>query len=178
MASNTKKTYVSDLSELVVEAKHFALIKFDNTSHLTLEKLRKQLKKEGASLKVVKNSLFEKAIEKMIATKKDLKELKKFFPLRDTSAILTLDADYSKALSSFFNFAKKEGSLSFKFGLLDATLYQGPDLEKIAQLPSKDILLAKLIGGMKAPSSKLVFSLKYNVGKLVYILKERSKQAN
>lgn len=178
MANQTKKTYVSDLSDYLTSAKHFALIKFDKTSHLTLEKLRKELKKEGASFKVVKNSLFEKAVEKLIKSKKELKDLQSLFPLKDSSAILSLDENYSTALSKFFAFAKKDGSLGFKFGLLDATLYQGPDLEKIAQLPSRDILLAKVIGGMKSPSSKLVFSLKFNISKLVYVLNQRGTQSN
>lgn len=178
MANQTKKTYVSDLSEYLSNAQHFALIKFDKTSHLTLEKLRKELKKDGASFKVVKNSLFEKAVEKLVKSKEGLEDLKTLFPLKDSSAILSLGENYSAALSKFFAFAKKEGSLGFKFGILDATLYQGPDLEKIAQLPNRDILLAKVIGGMKSPSSKLVFSLKFNVTKLVHILAERSKQSN
>ncbi len=179
MPSLKKKTYVKDLSTLLTTAKHFVLVKFDNTTHQTLERLRKELKKDGVTFKVIKNTLFEKSVENLAKTQKNFKELQeKVLPLQENSAILSLSENYHKGLSAFFKFADAEKTLSFKFGLLDAKLQMGDVLEQIAKLPDKETLIAKIIGSMKAPPTRLVHSMKFNVSKLVYILGQRSKQSN
>ena len=92
---------------------------------------------------------------------------KKFFPLKETSALLSLGSDWSKGLSAFYQFAKKEKTLGFKFGILDNEGYNESNLTHIAQLPGKDVIMAKIIGSMKSPTAKLVYSLKYNTQKFV-----------
>ena len=179
MPSQKKKTYVEELSNFLTEAKHFALIKFENTTHTTLEKLRKELKKDEAVFKVVKNTLFEKAIERLAKKQKSFKDLQEnALPLQENSAVLILGENYHKGLSAFFRFAKAEKTLSFKFGILEAKLQTGDVLNQIAQLPSKEDLIAKLLGSMKAPSTRLVYSMKFGVSKLVYVLGQRAKQAS
>lgn len=179
MPSLKKKTYVEDLSKFLSNANHFALVKFENTTHQAFEQLRKDLKKEGATFKVVKNALFEKAVEKLSKTKKHFKDLKKkVFPLKENSAILTLGENYHKGLSAFFKFKKNEQTLSFKFGLMDTEFYPSEKLEKIAQLPDKETLITRIIGSIKSPSIRLVYSLKFNINKLVYILHHKAKQTN
>lgn len=178
--ANLKKTeQVESLISLLRSKSHFALLSFEGTKHKALEQLRKDLRSSNAQVNVTKNTLFEKAILKLASEKKELAELsKKLFPLKKNSALLMLDTDYAAGLSTFFKFAKKDKTIGFKFGLLDSTIYLAPELEKIAQLPGKDQLIAKVIGGMKSPSFKLVYSMKFNISKLTLVLKERAKQTN
>ncbi len=176
MVSKQKKSAVESFIEKLQKNSNFALIKFDKTTHQALETLRKSLKKEQSSFLVIKNTLFEKAINKLALKNKNLKELKKkFFPLKDTSALLSLDSDWSKGLHAFYEFVKKEKTLDFKFGLLDNQNYDASTLTRIAQLPGKNQLMAKIIGSMKSPTAKLVYALKYNTQKIVYILSQKSR---
>lgn len=178
MANQKKRLQVDSLSQLITNASHFALIKYDNTSHQKLENLRKELKKGRAKLRVIKGSLFEKSLNKLSKQKKELKDfVKTVFPLKENSALLTLGEDYLQGLSIFAKMAKNEKSLSFKFGFLDKKLYPAGELDKIAQLPGRNQLMAMLIGSLKNSQSKLVYSMKYNVNSLVHILKERAKQS-
>ncbi len=179
MPSQKKKTYVEDLSTFLTEAKHFVLVRFDNTTHTTLEKLRKELKKEDAVFKVVKNTLFTKTIERVAKKEKSFKKLQdSVLPLKENSAVLVLGENYHKGLSAFFKFAKAEKTLTFKFGLLEKELQPEDVLNKIAQLPSKEDLIAKILGSMNAPTSRLVYSMKFGVSKLVYVLNQRAKQSS
>lgn len=179
MANQKNSTEVQALTELLKETPHFALIKFDKTTHKALEQLRKDLRVSGTKLRVVKNTLFEKTVDKLINEKKELNDLKaKVFPLKESTAIITLQGDYSEGLSAFFKFAKKEPTLSFKFGILDNTVYLGPELEKIAKLPGKDQLIAKLIGGLKSAPYQLTYNMKFSITKLTLTLKERAKQTS
>lgn len=179
MVSQKKINQVKKLSEIIEKTENFLLVKFEKTTHQALETLRKQLRKNNTSLKVIKNTLFEKAIN--FNTKKNqlLNDLKNnFFPLKENSALVTFDKDWSEGLKTLFDFIKKDKTISFKFGILDKSIYQSSQLEQIAQLPGRNELLGKIIGSLKAPANKLVYSLKYNVNKLVYILKEKSKVKN
>lgn len=179
MANQTKKTQVIALVELLNSTPNFALIKYEKTKHKSLEELRQGLKENQAQIRVVKNTLLQKALQNKAASAKEVSELtKKIFPLKESTAVLTLSEDYAKALKAFHTFAKKDATLSFKIGLLDGTVYVADELQKIAVLPSKEELIAKLIGGLKSPSSKLVYSLKFNISKLTLVLKERAKQTN
>lgn len=176
MVQQKKIVLVENLQDTLSENQNFALIKIDKTSHQTLENLRRELKKVGAQFKVTKNTFFEKAINKLETINKVFSELKKIFsPLKETSALLLLDKDWSKSLNSFYEFIKKEPTLSFKFGLLDGKPYKSDELLQIAQLPGKDQLVVNIVGSLKSPSNHLVFALKFNINKMVYILREKSK---
>lgn len=176
MVSQDKKSQVDLLTNLLKEKTNFLLVKIDKTTHQSLEGLRKQLRKDGSSLQVIKNTLFQKAIN--LSNDKPLfKDLKKkFFPLREPSAIVTFDKDWSNGLKAIFDFIQKEKTLSFKMGLLDNILYSTDEMERIAKLPGRNELMAKIIGSLKSPMSKLVYSLKFNTNKFVYILNQKSKE--
>ncbi len=177
MANAAKKNQVEQLSSLLKNSSHFALVKFSNTPHSALEQLRKELKKNEANFKVVKKSLFQKAINKLALVDKNLKQLQtKVFPLKENSALLTLGQDYAKGLSAFAKFAKNEQSLSFKFGFLDKKVYLADEVQKISLLPGKDQLMGQLVASLKSPQTKFVHALQFNSGKLVYLLKGESKQ--
>lgn len=174
MVTTQKKSQVAELNKQLSENSNFLLVKVDKTTHQSLENLRKQLRKNSSALKVIKNTLFQKAVN-LTTDKPLLSDLKKkFFPMREPSALVTFEKDWSDGLKTIFEFVQKEKTLSFKFGLLDNALYATDDLEKIARLPGRGELMAKIISSMKSPMNKFVYSLKYNTNKLVYILKNRN----
>jgi len=175
MVTTQKKSQVSELNKLLKEKQNFLLVKVDKTTHQSLESLRKQLRKNSSALKVIKNTLFEKAVN-LTQDRPLLSDLKKkFFPMKDPSALITFDKDWSDGLKTLFEFIQKEKTLSFKFGLLDNSLYPSEEIEKIAKLPGRNELIAKIISSLKSPMSKFIYSLKYSSNKFVYILKEKSR---
>lgn len=177
MANQTKKSQVDALISALEKNNNFLLIKIDKTTHQNLETLRRELRATGATIKVLKNTFFEKAVNKMSSTNKSFSQLKKtFFPVREPSAMVLLDRSWDKGLKAFYQFIQKEKTLSFKLSLLDNQFYNDSQTEAIAKLPAKEELLAKIIGSMKSPMSKLVYSLKYNTNKFVYILQAKSKE--
>jgi large subunit ribosomal protein L10 len=179
MASDNKKSQVTDLHNFLTTSSHFVLIGFEKTTHIALENLRRELAKVDSKVRVVKNTLLEKAIDQ----ERDLAgAIKKggadVFPLKASTALMSLGEDYAKGLAAFFKFAQANKTVSFKFGFLDRTLFMANDLEKIAKLPSKNELLAKLIGSFKAPAYRTVRAMEFPITKLTLVLKERAKQAN
>lgn len=175
MVNQQKKLQVNKLNNLLKEKSNFLLVKVDKATHKSLENLRKQLRKNNSSLKVIKNTLFEKAVNLFVNNQLFFDLKKKFFPLKYSSALITFDKNWDQALKTIFQFIEKEKTLAFKFGLLEKSLYSNEELERIAKLPSRSQLMGKIIASLKSPTNKLVYSLKFNMNKIVYLLKEKSK---
>lgn len=177
MANAKKQSQLQSLTEALTSSSNFALIKHEKTKHTSLEKLRKELKKNNSSIQVVKNSIFEKAVRKLAQKDKTMKQFAStVFPLKETTAVVSFKSDWSAGLSAFHNYTDKEQTLSFKAAVLDSSVYNASDLVKIAKLPSRPELIAKVIGSMKSPMYGLVYNMKFNMQKLVYVLNEKSKK--
>ena len=175
MVNQKKINEVEDLIESLKQSKNFVLIKFERTGHKNLESLRFELKKVNSKLKVFKNTLLEKAINRLSQKDKIYRDLKKkFFPLKNNTAILTFGHDWNQGLSIFYQFSKKETSLAFKLSLLDGVPYDENETIRIAGLPGKNQLIAKIIGSLKKPITSLDFSMKFGMNKFIYILKSKS----
>ncbi len=176
MTSQKKLDQREKLVNFLRDFPNFALIKFDKTTHQNLETLRKQLKTADAQIKVVKNTIFEKALLAASLKQKEIGKLKeKILPLKDSTAIIGLSENWSKSLNAFSQFLQKEKTLSFKAGILDKISYLSDDLLKIAKLASKEVLFGKIIASFKSPVSRTVYSIKFSVTKLVLVLNAKAK---
>lgn len=175
MVNINKVQKVQSLQDLLKKHNNFILLKVGKIKHQKLEQLRKILKKHDAYLKVSKNTLFEKTFNKLGAGDNIFSDFrKKALPLKDGSALMTLSPDWSKAINDFYQFVKEEKTINFKIGVLDNQIYTEEILTQIAKLPPKNELFAKLIGSLKSPTNKIVYSLKYNIQKLTLIFKAKS----
>ncbi len=174
MVNKQKILKVKEIQDLLKKSKNIVLLSFNKTSHQSLEGLRKELRKKGSSIRIIKNVLFEKAVNKLsIENKQYLEFRKKFFPLKKSTAILLFKDDWSKGLKAFSEFVKKDESMDFKFGLIDNLLYDYKDIKKIAQLPTKDELITKILLCMKSPFMKFIYAGKYNSQKLAFMLNSK-----
>lgn len=171
MVNQKKQSEVEKIVETLQKNKNFSLIKFEKTTHQSLEGLRKELRKSNSTIKVVKNTILEKAVNKLAQKDKTVLEFKKkFFPQKNTSALLRMADDWSGSLAAFYKFTQTDKTIGFKCGVLDGVLYSDEELKRVAQLPSKNELVGKIISSFKNPSFRLVRSLKFSMQKFVYIL--------
>jgi len=172
----TKKTsIVSSLFDTIKTTQNFVLVQFEKTSHQTLESLRKGLKKKDTKFQVVKNTLFEKAMHQLSQKEAHLREVKAHLPLKERSAVLMFKGDWVDALKSYFDTTKEIETFKFKFGLLDKVLYDARGLSRLATLPGKDQLVAKMLGSMKNPTTRAVMAMKSPMQKLVFVLNAKSQ---
>lgn len=178
MPNVKKQSQLQTVSDFIEQGTNFALVKFEKTTHIALETLRKQLRPNNARVMVVKNTLFEKAINKLSKKHPHLNELhKKAFPITEKTALMALGQDWSKGMKAFDEYSKKETTMSFKFGYLDEVVYNAGDMSKIAKLPPREELVGKVVGGLKSPLYSFTYALKYNMQKLAYVLNAKAQQA-
>jgi large subunit ribosomal protein L10 len=136
-------------------------------SHLT--ELRKRLKTAGAEVHVVKNSVF------LIAAKEaGVAELNG--SLAGQMAVVTGQKDISAAAKALKNFAAEFDKLKLKFGYLNNQRLEAASLIALADLPSIDVLRAKLLGLFNAPATKLVTLINTPALQLAQVIKAKSEK--
>lgn len=114
------------------------------------EELRKRLRNAGAEMHVYKNTLVKKAAERAqfpgeIAT-----------ALKGQTAVVTGEKDVCAAAKVMKTFADEFEKPKLKAGVLDGKFLDAAGLKVLADLPSREALLAQLLGVLQAPASKLV----------------------
>ncbi len=177
MPSVVKKQFVTSLVEKLEKNPNFVLVDFGKATHRSLEELREKLREADPTavrtpFSIIKNSLFRVAAAKL---KKP--EVATDAVLTGPSALLTLPTEWISVLQTFYKFATGDSGLKFKVGVIDGAVYQQSDLVKLAKLPSREVLISKIIGSFKTPQTRLVYSMKYNISKLVYVLNSKAKQS-
>ncbi len=144
-------------SQLVILAEYKGL----NVEAMT--KLRRKLRGVGSEIKVAKNT-----ITKLAAREAGMDELN---PYLEGPVALTFGFDDpvapAKALSEF---AKEYKALSIKAGILEGRVVDPQAIKALADLPSREVLLAKVLGGMQTPMYGFAGALQGLLRNLVYVL--------
>ncbi len=123
---------------------------------LTVEedtKLRKALREAGVVYKVYKNTYLKRAFEGTVFT-----ELNQH--LEGPTAIAFGIEDATAPARVLAEFAKKAPNLEFKGGVVEGVYYDVKGLEKVAQIPSRETLISKLLGSLQSPVANMARVLK------------------
>lgn len=131
--------------------------------------LRKRLRKSGAEIHVVKNSIFRIAAKE--AKVADLTNA-----LTGQLAIVTGPKDVSAAAKIVKTFQAEFDKPKIQFGFLDNQRLENKDVLALADLPSLDVLRGKLLGTLLAPASTLVRLLNEPASSLARVLKARAEK--
>jgi large subunit ribosomal protein L10 len=131
-----------------------------------ITELRKRLIKAGAEMHVVKNSLFRLAAKE--AGVVDLGPA-----LVGQLAVVTGPKDVSAAAKAIKTFAAEFTKPKIKFGYLKNQRLEAADVMALADLPSIEVMRARLLGVFSAPATKLAVLLSTPATQLVRVLKGR-----
>ena len=137
-------------------------------AHLT--ELRKRLQSAGAEIHIVKNSIF-----RIAATEAGVGELNG--SLAGQMAVVTGKKDISAAAKALKNFAAEFDKLKLKFGYLNNQRLEDKAIIALADLPSLDVLRAKILGLLVAPATKLVILINTPASQLAQVIKAKSEKA-
>lgn len=146
MARPDKAAAVAELAENFRDSHGAVLTEYRGLSVKQLQELRRSLG-ESASYAVAKNTLTK------IAAKDAGIELEDSL-LTGPTAIAFIKGDPVEAAKGLRDFAKANTPLVIKGGFLDGKTLSADEINKLADLESREVLLAKLAGGMKASLSK------------------------
>ena len=139
-----KQPIVAEISEVIKGAQSVVLVDYRG---LTVEEdtaLRKQLREAGVNYKVYKNTLMNFAFKGT-----DFEALAPY--LNGPSAIAVSTEDATAPARIIAEFAKKAKNLEIKAGVVEGDLYDAKGMAAIASIPSRDVLISKLLGSLQSP---------------------------
>jgi len=169
MNRDGKAEAISELEAAIGKATNAFLIDFKGITVPQVTELRKQVRDTNSKYIVVKNTLA------LIAVKDSpLKSLQGAFAGPTAVAWNTTDAvALAKALTKF---AKDVPSIQFKGALLNGQALPASEIQNIANLPSREELIAKLLYLMQHPIRGLATVLQANIRKFAIVVDQIAKQ--
>ena len=165
-----KKLLTKDYVARLNASPFFIVIGYTGLKVAHLTELRKRLVQAGAEVHIVKNSIFRIAAKE--AGVADLNG-----SLAGQLAVVTGQKDVSSTAKVLKNFAAEFDKLKVRFGYLNNARLEEKDLAALADLPSIEVLRAKLLGLLVAPPTKLVQLLNTPATQLARVLKAKAEQA-
>ena len=114
-----------------------------------IQNLRRNLRDKGAEMHVIKNTLFRIAVgDDVTAMPEDLHN--------GPTAITFVFENESECTKALFDYAKTNKSLQVKGGYFGGRAFTAKEVEALSNLPSRDVLIAQVIGAIAAPLTNLV----------------------
>jgi len=147
----------------------FIVVNYKGLKVVQLIELRKRLSAAGAEIHVVKNSVFREAARE--AGVGDLNG-----SLSGQLAVVTGQRDISTAAKVVKTFGTELDRLKVQFGYLNNQRLEQPEIMMLADLPSLEVLRAKLLALFNAPATTLVRLLNTPAEQMARILQARADQ--
>ncbi len=147
-----KKQVVADLVELLKSAQAGVLVNYRGITVEEDTELRTKLREAGVEYKVVKNTL-----TRFAANEVGYQELDE--QLNGPTALAVSATDPIAPAKVIADYAKKVEALEIKAGFLDGKVISLDEVKTLANTPAREVLIAKIMGSMNAPISKLVRTL-------------------
>ncbi|MBQ2687351.1 MAG: 50S ribosomal protein L10 [Clostridia bacterium] len=153
-----KQQLVADVTERVQNSVTGLLVSYEGINVADDTKLRKDLREAGVKYTVIKNTLLERAFENT-----GMSELN--VHLAGTTALATSDEDYAAAARILCGYADKSKTFEVKGGYLDGEVIGMDKITALAKLPSREILLANVLGAFQAPVASFARAIQAIVDK-------------
>jgi large subunit ribosomal protein L10 len=164
-----KKYIVEEIKSKVDQVPFIIVTDYTGLKVAQFNDLRSRLRAGGSEVRVVKNTFLARILKE--AGLPDLESA-----LKGQTAIVFGDQDISAAAKLLKNFAAEFKLPSVKAGILDKVVLAPKDIMALADLPSRDVLRAKLLGLLQAPAGQLVRILNTPASQLAQVLKAHAEK--
>jgi len=162
----TKKAKEKMLEEVTAELKSSELVIVTDYRGLNVKAisvLRSKLRDQQCSYRVTKNTM-----NRLACRQAGVEEIESLF--EGPTAIAYSNADPVAAAKVFNEFARENEALVVKGGLLSGQLLDPAGIKALGDIPPREVLLARVVGGFQAPISGLVGVLQGTLRQLVYTM--------
>ena len=153
-----KQQVVSELSEKIRNSVSGVVVNYQGITVEDDTKLRKELREAGVSYQVVKNTLTGRACEEC-----GYGDIKQY--LSGMTAIAVSSEDAVAPAKILKEYAEKIESFQIVAGYLDGAVVDQATVLQLADIPSKEVLIAKFLGSIKSPLYGLAYALQAVVDK-------------
>ena len=161
------------LTEKFKSMKGMIMTEYHGLSVSQISDLRNQLRKSGCEYLVVKNTISKIALKEI-----GMESANEYFD--GPTAIVIEGEDPVSPAKIVSEFAKKNEKFVIKAGILDGKVIELNEIKALASLPTKEVLIGKMLGSMNAPISNFVGVLSATIRSMLYVLNaiKDKQQAN
>lgn len=170
MKKEEKGEIIEQIKELVKNSSAMFLVDYRGVNVADINKLRSSFRKEGVTYKVFKNTLFKKALEQSGGYEKFNSQLVGMIGVAFAGENFVAPA---KIIKKYFDESKK---LSFKGCYIESAYYTAEQLDTIASMPTKEEIMAGIVGSVAAPASGIVGAINAVIRDLVSVIDEVAKK--
>lgn len=139
-----KKQVIDEIKSKLEKAVSIVVVDYRGLTAEQASELRDHLREENVEYKIYKNTMLKFAMEDEAYGK--MKEV-----LEGPTAVAFSYDDPTSAARRLNDIAKKYEALEFKAGIVEGDFYDSVTIKDIAEIPSRDELLAKLLGSIQSP---------------------------
>jgi large subunit ribosomal protein L10 len=168
LGSRIRQITKKNISNNLEGAEGLFFVRYSGINGLGLNTLRKNLREAKGKLFVSKNSIARKLFDELGKT-----EAKKF--IEGPIALIYIKEDPVRISKVLADFIKTNEKLIIEGGFLKDVLLDKESIIKLSKLPSREVLIAQVIGGFKSPINSLVFALSGILKKSVIVIQQIKK---
>jgi large subunit ribosomal protein L10 len=165
----SKQAAVAGIRQKIESSKSMVLIDYKGLTVAEVTELRNQFRREGAAYHVLKNTMLEHAARDL-----GIPDLIPF--LKGSTAVAFGIADPVAPAKVIADFIKKSKKTEIKCGYIEGKVIGAASVRALAELPPKEVLIARVMGSLNAPIAGFVGVLSATLRSLVYAIDAVRKQ--
>lgn len=172
MTTEAKVQTVSDLTERLNRMQMLIVTDYRGLTVAEMADLRKVVRAKGGEIVVAKNTLTRIAVRE--TGHSDVEQFLK----GPTALAFSYDdiPGVAKALDDYFKATKKD--VKVKGGMLGTSPLAAGDLERVSKMATRDQSIAKVLGGVNAPASRILGAINSVMRNIAYVLKAHSEKTD
>ncbi|MBE9191514.1 50S ribosomal protein L10 [Gloeocapsopsis crepidinum LEGE 06123] len=148
-----KQEIVAELKESLSQSHLALVIEYQGLTVAEISDLRRRLRPTGTICKVTKNTFMGIAID----GQENWQPMSEF--LQGSSAFLLVKEDISGAIKAYQDFQKASKKTQLRGGVMEGRVLKEPDIKALADLPSKEQLIAQIAGALNALATKIAVGI-------------------
>lgn len=165
MPSQRNVHSLAEVNKEIKSAKAIILADYSGLSVANQGTLRKKLAEVGGKFSVFKNNIIKLALKENNSLSADVEDV-----LREPTALIIATEDAVTTTKTLTDFIKDKELPKIKIGIMDGNVLSLSQIDALSKLPSKNVLLSRLLAQLQAPIQALVRQVNAPAQHLVYAL--------
>ena len=170
MPTAAKEKLVGEIRETLQGSAAAILTDYRGLSVADLTKLRRKLRESDTEFHIVKNTLFK------LASTGVIKDESIYAQLEGPTGIGFVKGDTVAGAKAILEFIKDHKTMSIKGGYVEGKVLNQDQITALSKLPSKNVLIAQMLGSLNAPVSGLVGTLNGIISNFVFTIQAIADQ--
>ncbi|GEM_PF-341707 len=158
ITKDKKKILLEGWEKKISASETIFIVSYQGLKSEELGQVRRQIREAGAELQVIKNRLFKMLLESDESRPSGLREF-----IEGPTGVIFSSEDGLNVLKKLSSLKNDFPAFQIRGGMVEGTVFAADKVKYLASLPSREVMLGRVLGGMQAP----IFNLEYLLGSIL-----------